>query len=89
MLTLSEDTEILAYRLAVVQKLSVDDTVRRALEQQAQSAALESVLEGGRVSDLEVARRRAAMEDITRRFDALPDLDPKSPKEIMDEINQI
>ncbi len=89
MLTLSEETETLAHRLADAQKLPVDTAVRRALEQQARSVGVAPPAESGRVSDEEVTRRRAAIEEITRQIDALPILDHRPWQEIADEINEL
>ena len=89
MLSLSEETESLAHRLAEAQHLSVDAAVRRALEQQARSVGVVRPAETGRVSDEEVARRRAAMEERTRQIDALPILDHRPCQEIADEINEL
>ena len=89
MLTLSEETENLAQQLAEAQNLSVDAAVRRALEQQARSVGVTRQTETGRVPDEEVARRRAAMEEITRQIDALPILDHRPWQEIADEINEL
>ena len=89
MLTLSEETESLAQRLAQAENLPVDDIVRRALEQRARSAGVRHGTESGRVSDEEIARRLAFTRDIQAKIAALPTLDPMSPEEIMDEINEV
>jgi hypothetical protein len=59
------------------------------LERQAQSVAGGSGVARGPVSDEEIARRLALIEKFTRELDALPILDPRSPEEIMDEINEL
>ena len=87
MLALSEETETLARRLAEAQKLPVDLTIRRALEAQAQSAGVPSG--SGRLSDEEIAQRKAALRDLQAQIAALPILDPRSPEEIMDELNEL
>ncbi len=89
MLALSERTETLARRLAATQKLSIDDTVRRALEQQANSAGLSAGFEDGHVPEEEVARRRALIRDIQRQFAELPILDNRPIQQIVDEINDL
>ena len=89
MLDLSQETERLARRLAERQSLPVDVAVRQALERQAQSVAIGNGGARVPVSDEEIARRLALIEDITRQMDALPILDPRSPEEIMDEINEL
>ena len=89
MLTLSEETESLAQRLAEAQNLSVDAAVRGALEQQARSVGVTRPAESGRVSNEEIARRRAATEELQRQLDALPILDHRPWQEIADEINEL
>ena len=89
MLTLSEETEILAPRLADAQQLPVDTAVRRALEQQARSVGVERPAEGGRVTDEEMAQRRAAIRELQAKIAALPILDPRPIQEIVDEINEL
>ena len=79
MLSLSEETESLAHRLAEAQHLSVDAAVRRALEQQARSVGVVRPAETGRVSD----------EEVARQIDALPILDHRPWQEIADEINEL
>lgn len=88
MLNLSHETEVLAARLAAAQRVSVDMAVRQALEAQAQVAG---VVPGPRrqrdMSPEAIARRKASIEQAMADFAALPVLDPRSPNEIMDDLN--
>ena len=88
MLILSEDTETLARRLAEAQKLSVDDTVRRALKQQAQAVGLVTGTTVPRFSESGIARRHEVVREIQREIAALPVLDSRSPEAIMDDLNE-
>jgi antitoxin VapB len=79
MIQLSAETEALARRLAEAQRLSVDEVLRRALG--AQSA-------GGAVGE----RRRMTVEEMLAfgaEIAAMPVLDPSTPKEIMDDLNEL
>ena len=83
MINLSHETEILAARVAAAQRVSVDMAVRRALEAQARAAGVETGMR---------PRRRMTVEQMTAlgaEIAALPLLDPRSPNEIMDDINAL
>jgi antitoxin VapB len=82
MIDLSHETEALAKRLADAQRLSVDAAIRRALEKQAEIAG----------EAMRPARRRMSIEEMLAVGDeiaAMPLLDPRSPQEIMDDLNAI
>ena len=88
MISLSDETEVLARRLADVQHITVEDAVRQALEARAHSAGL--LLEPSRPRDLSpeaAAARRAGLARIVREIAAMPVLDARSPQEIMDDLN--
>lgn len=89
MLTLSQETENLAHRVAEAQKLSVEESVHRALEKEAQTLGVTKVVAGDRVSDEEVARRLAVIRKFQQEFRALPKRDARSIEEIVDEINEL
>jgi antitoxin VapB len=85
MIDLSHETETLAKRLAEAQRLSVDATIRRALEQQATAAEITG-------DTMRPARRRMSIEEMLAVGDeiaAMPLLDPRSPQEIMDDLNAV
>jgi antitoxin VapB len=82
MITLSRETEVLAERLAAARRVSVDEAVRQALEASARAAG---------VSPAQRRRRMTVeqMQALGAEIAALPILDPRSPKEIMDDINEL
>jgi antitoxin VapB len=80
---LSRETEALAKRLAEAQRLSVEDAVRRALEQQAFATGLVAETK-------QPIRRRMSIEEMLAvggEIAAMPLLDARSPQEIMDDLN--
>ncbi|ULO23519.1 type II toxin-antitoxin system VapB family antitoxin [Methylocystis sp. SB2] len=82
MITLSRETEVLAERLAAARRVSVDEAVRQALEASARAAGVSP----------EQRRRRMTVEQMQAlgaEIAALPILDPRSPQEIMDDINEL
>jgi antitoxin VapB len=85
MIDLSHETETLAKRLADAQRLSVDAAIRRALERQATAAGITG-------DAMRPARRRMSIEEMLAVGDeiaAMPLLDPRSPQEIMDDLNAV
>jgi antitoxin VapB len=88
MISLSKESEALARRLANAQSVTVEDAVRQALEARARAAGL--LPEPGRPRDLSpeaVAVRRARLDRIVDKIAALPVLDARSPREIMNDLN--
>jgi antitoxin VapB len=84
MIDLSQETETLARRLAEAQHISLDDAVREALEERARAKGV--TLEARR------PRRRLTVDQILAVGDeiaAMPLLDTRSPREIMDDINAL
>jgi antitoxin VapB len=90
MLDLSQETEALAARLAAAQRLSVDEAIRQALEAWAQVAG---ILQGPQKrrdqSPAAIAKRKASIERIVADIATLPVLDPRSPSDIMDDLNAL
>ena len=81
MINLSQETEALAHRLAVAQRLSVDVAFQQALESQARAAG---------VAPKSAPRRRMSVERMLAfgaEIAAMPVIDPRSPAEIMDDLN--
>ncbi len=92
MIQLSQETEALAQRLAAAQQLSVDDAIRQALEARARGAGLAAVPAPEQPRDNSpeaIAARRAALQRFAATVSALPDLDPRSVEEIVDDINPL
>jgi antitoxin VapB len=88
MINLSRQTEALARRLAAAQSLTVDDAIRQALEARARATGVLPEPDRPRDRSPEaVAARRARMDCIAREIAAMPILDGRSPREIMDDLN--
>jgi antitoxin VapB len=84
MIQLSQETEALAKRLAMAQSLSVEDAIKLALEEKARAA--------GVAAEPQHPRRRLSVERmlaVGSEIAAMPLLDPRSPREIMDDLNAI
>ena len=82
MINLSQETEALARRLAAAQSLSVEDTIRQALEERARVTGFGP----------HVHSRRMTVEEmlvVGAEIAAMPLLDPRSPRQIMDDINAL
>lgn len=81
MIDLSQETEALAQRLAAAQRLSVEAVIRQALEARASVAG---------VAPESRPRRRMTVDEmlaVGSEIAAMPLLDRRSPREIMDDIN--
>jgi antitoxin VapB len=88
MISLSNETEALARRLADAQSVTVEDVIRQALEARAHAAGL--LPEAGQPHDQSpeaAVARRARLDRIVREIAAMPVLDARSPREIMDDLN--
>ena len=82
MIHLSRETEALAKALANAQGVSVDAAIRTALSAQADRSGIEPRQGRRRLTALEML---AVGDEIT----ALPLLDPRSPSNIMDDLNAL
>jgi len=90
MVNLSQETEALAKRLAATQSLSVEDAIRLALEEKARAAGI--AMEARRPRDRSpeaVAARHARTDRFVAELAAMPVLDPRSPRDIMDDLNAL
>lgn len=90
MIDLSQETETLARRLAAAQRVSIEDVIRQALEARAHAAGI--MPESGRKRDVSpeaVAARRTRMDQIARKIAAMPILDQRSPRAIIDDLNAL
>jgi antitoxin VapB len=83
MISLSQETEALAKRLAAAQHLSVEEVIQQALEAQARAAG---VRPEGRPRRRMTAGQMCALG---AEIAALPVLDARSPNEIMDDLNAL
>jgi antitoxin VapB len=90
MINLTKETEDLAKRLAVMRHLSVDAAIRQALEESARAAGIAADLQGERDRSPEaVSARRARIDRLVAEIAALPVRDPRSQKEIADDLNTL
>jgi antitoxin VapB len=88
MINLSQETEALAKRLAATQSLSVEDAIRLALEEKALAAGID--MEPRRPRDQSaVAARHARTNQFVAELAAMPVLDPRSPRDIMDDLDAL
>jgi antitoxin VapB len=83
MINLSQDLETLARRVAAVEQTSVEDAIRRALEDRARAKGVSLVPRHG--------RRMAAQQMVAfgAEIAAMPLLDSRSPREIMDDLSAL
>jgi antitoxin VapB len=70
-----------------MQGVSVDEAIAYAIEQSA--LAIGVARKPRDMSPEAIAARIALMEQIADEIAAMPVLDPRSPKEIMDELNEL
>jgi antitoxin VapB len=83
MIRLSEDVETLARRVAAVEQTSVEDAIRRALEDRARVKGVSLSARHGRRMTAE------QMIAVGAEVAALPLLDSRSPGEIMDDLSAL
>lgn len=90
MITLSQETEALAQRVALAKHVGVEDAIRAALENtaRAEGIALEPRHPRDRSAEA-VAARRARIDEIVRAVAALPVLDPRPTQDLIDELNEL
>jgi antitoxin VapB len=79
MIKLSEDVETLARRVAAAERTSVEDTIRWALEDRAGAKGVSLV--AGMTAEQMVALGAESV--------AMPLLDSRSPREIMDDLSAL
>ena len=90
MINLSKETIALAGRLAEAQGISIEDAIKQAVEQRARQAGVTVRPSWARDLSAEaVAARKAHMNQVAEEIAAMPVLDPRSPCEIMDDLNAI
>lgn len=90
MIDLSPETEALARRLAAAQSITIEDAIRQALQARARAAGVMREPKRGRdQSPGAVAARRGRIDQIVREITALPILDRRSPREIMDDLSAL
>ena len=90
MINLSPEVEALVRRLADAESVPVEDAIRQALEARARAIGVMPEQSRQRDSSPEaVAGRRARIDRIVREIAAMPILDRRSPREIMDDLNAL
>ena len=87
MINLSQEIETLARRLAQAQSRTVEDAIRVALEDKARAEGIIPEPRARDQSPQAVAIRRARTDKFVATLSALPILDPRPPREIMDDLN--
>jgi antitoxin VapB len=90
MIDLSQETEALARRVADARRVTVDAAIRQALEASAHAAGV--LPEQGRPRDRSseaVTIRRERIGRIVGEIEAMPTLDTRPPREIMDDLNAL
>jgi antitoxin VapB len=80
---LSADVETLARRVAAVEQTSVEDAIRRALEDRARAKGVSLAARHGR------RMTAGQMLAVGAEIAALPLLDSRSPSEIMDDLSAL
>jgi antitoxin VapB len=92
MINLSQETEALAKRLATMQSLSVEDAIRLALEEKARTSGIAVHVQARRPRDQSpeaFAARRARTNQFVADLAAMPVLDSRSPRDIMDDLDSL
>lgn len=90
MINLSQETEDVAQRLAAAQRVSVEGAIRQALETRARATGVAVEPQRRRdQSPAAVAARKASVDRIVTEIASMPILDPHSPREIMDDLNEL
>lgn len=89
-INLPQETETLAQRLAVAKRLTVEEAIRLALEEKARAEGIMPEHREPRDQSPEaIVARRARTDKFIATLAAMPVLDRRSPREIMDELNVV
>jgi antitoxin VapB len=90
MVNLSQETEDLAKRLAAAQRLSLEEAIRRAIDAAARVADVLRERQRRRDQSPEaIVARHARTDRFVAELAAMPILDPRSPRDIMDDLNAL
>jgi hypothetical protein len=90
MINLPQETKALAQRLALAKRVSVEEVVRLALEEKGRAEGMTSGSGQPRdPSPQAVAARRARTDRLVAALAAMPVLDRRAPRDIMDDLNAI
>jgi antitoxin VapB len=88
MIDLSQETELLARRLANARHVTIDDAVREALEASAHAAGM-TLSRPRDTSSKAVAARREHVARFVEELAAMPVIDKRPLSEIVDDLNAI
>jgi antitoxin VapB len=88
-INLSSETIALAQRLAAAHGVSTEDAIKQAIEQSAREAGVMAPELRRELSAAAIAARKARIDRIVDEIAAMPILDPRSPREIMDGLNAL
>jgi hypothetical protein len=86
MAQLSPETEVLARRLAVAEGISMDEAIQQALQHRAHTVG-EAPPKHRDTSEKAVAARMARIDQAADDIARMPVLDPRLPRELMDDVN--
>lgn len=87
-MNLPQEIEALAQRLAIAKHLSVEEVIRLALEEKVRAEGMAPDVGQPRDPSPEaVAVRRARTDKLVAALAAMPVLDRRAPREIMDDLN--
>jgi hypothetical protein len=89
MIQLSRHTEALARKLAASQGISAEDAVERAVERSAREAGVAVDSKRRELSDAAIAARKGRMKRIAAEIASMAVLDPRSVKDIVDDLNAL
>jgi antitoxin VapB len=90
MINLPQEIEALARRLALAKRVSVEEVIRLALEEKGRAEGMTPESSHLRDTSPEaVAARRARTDRLVAALAAMPVLDRRSPRDIMDDLNAV
>ncbi len=89
MITLPQETEALARRLAQMKHTTVEDAIRVALEDKARSDGIMPEPRRRDQSAEAVAARRSRTDELVATLAALSILDSRAPREIMEDLDAL
>ncbi len=90
MISLTQESEALARRLADLRCVSVEDAIQEALEERARAAGI--VPRAHRLRDASpeaIAKRLTRFNEFARQTASMPVIDPRPVSEIVDDLNAL
>ena len=89
MIHLSSKTEALAERLAEAHRLPVEEAIHMVLEQRALAEGLITQRPAREQSPEAIKARRSRTDALVAALAAMPVLDPRPPREIMNDLDSL